>query len=788
MLMALPIPALAVLGASVVDSRLADRAERDLTRHAELETSRLRDHLVGVESAAQSVVFEPQLRDLMDTPQPDNAALRAALADVAPRSGPFGATFHSILLVDRQGNPLTAYGDPPNIADLPQAAMAMETRSPIFGPAISADGNEGSLLLAAPVTAADGAVLGAAWFEARLRPLVDPLLEHERTGESIEAILVQRSADGGAQLLTFRRFDRASAFTILAATDPALPSVLSLAANEPTTVWAEDYRETETVSALQRIEPVGWGLTIKMDRSEAMAFGTTINRAVGIGSALALLVLFIGWLAVLRPLGHRLTQTALAAEAIAGGQYGMTIDDHRGDEIGDLARTIDRLATDLAEDIAAREAAEAQLRFAAEHDELTGLISRSRASRSLHELHDSGHRYGVFFVDLNGFKEVNDEHGHPIGDQVLATYSRRLRETLPENSLVARWGGDEFLVIHPSGDSAELESIAVRIEAACDEAIMHGEIAIALSSSVGMATSQPDLSVDDIIRRADEAMLQRKDPLRPRVVPIATRQMVETALAENRVAVHWQPLVSFESAKARVVGAEALVRLIDNNGQLVQPGEFLPQIAATPLGEELDQRVFAMTIRTLGELTARKSLPDEFTVSVNIGPRLLANGDGLAATLEALHAHRVDAQRLMVEIPETAQHVAPESLAALRRAGVLIAVDDVGRKFSNLERMYDLSADMAKIDRRWISRLSLTSDRLTVVRALVQQCRVLGMRVLAEGVETSEEVRALRTLGVTLFQGFHFGYPMDAADFAQRHLRDTTSSTSKLGFRPAPIA
>lgn len=777
--MAIPIPLVAIVGSQVVDRHVQAQTARDLENLVELEASRIAESLATVERSAESLAGSGELATLLDSSNPDAASAEELLGRLSRSSGLMGSMFSAMTVRNRDAS-IVAGIDGTHEGELRGLSLdAMERRRSVFGPVRqSGPGGEGTLLLAVPITASDGAMVGSMSFQARLAPLADPVLRHEGIGDTSEAILVQAGPDGTVQLLTLRRFDRDSAFEILPVSAAALPSALSLGAGPGQTLRGDDYRGTDTVSAVRSIDIVGWGLTIKMDVGEASAISSTIKNAALVGGAIASLALFLGWVLFLRPLGRRIGETSRSAETVSAGRYDAPIGDPSPDEIGELSRSIDRLASDLADDIKAREAVEARLRFQADHDDLTGLLSRSALLRWLNDRHLRREPYSVVFIDLDNFKEINDSMGHPAGDEALQVVASRLRAAIASDSKLARWGGDEFLIAYPTDRPGLPAEVEAAIEDALATPISLGSTSHPIRGSVGLAHSEDGASVDEIIRRSDERMFEQKEPgRRRRSIPQHTRSLVESALEDGRVRAHFQPFVQLDDDDAvHLVGAEALVRIIDDQGTLVSPAAFLPHVAPTALGAKIDECVMNQAIDALHRWRTSGLLPAaDFYLSVNIGEALLSDGDRLRTLLTAAKA-RIRPGTLFIEIPETAAHVDAELVTAMHDAGMLVAIDDVGRQFSNLERMHDLSADIAKIDRRWVSGLTREGDRTEVTRTLIEQCRVFGLDVLAEGVETETELDVLRWLGVEKFQGYYFGRPVDESSFVADHLHSPANA------------
>ncbi len=222
--------------------------------------------------------------------------------------------------------------------------------------------------------------------------------------------------------------------------------------------------------------------------------------------------------------------------------------------------------------------------------------------------------------------------------------------------------------------------------------------------------------------------------------------------------------------------------------QLISPVEFLPALGDHQLARRIDFEMVRLAVADLASWHRREIVPEDFRVAVNIGPAAMRSKDLISTIASALDEHAVSPSQLLVEVPETVETVDSETLAALRELGVQIAIDDVGVQFSNLERMVDLQADVAKLDRRWIPSLATAEvSKSEVLRALVDQCTTLDMKIIAEGIETEDQLQMLRELGVEAFQGFLFARPLSLFDFERSWCRSSTASFRGMtGSSPTP--
>ena len=780
LLTTLPIFAIGVVVLDQVNNGLANDVESDLENLVALEAARINRALAVQEISAAATVANSDLilaleeAASLDAPPPN--ALDGLSRRMIAASADLARVTEDLEIVNRQGVSLGQSASFSWDADPNLAMDAMDRRTAIFGDAFRSSIGDERIGLVIPVITADGSVLGALLLENRLAPILDLTLEHELFGTTSEALLVQRNQNGDAVLITNRRFDRDSAFDVVVDASANTPSARSLAASETEVVQLTDYRGVETIAAIHPINPTGWGLAIKIDREEAFNLSDSLSSYIAAAYFLSILVVALGWFVQLRPLGRRLQQTAAASARLAGGDHDSLIGDTSSDEIGELARGIDRLASDLKTDIIAREAAEKLLRYQANHDQLTGLVNRQRASAVMDGFGSTG-TYALLFLDLDGFKEINDTYGHGVGDQVLVAIAGRLREHLTESPevVVSRWGGDEFVVILPGFTEDQAMAMVTSLEDVFELPVATKAGSHIVKASIGLAAAESGQRPEETLQDADAAMFKVKHKRHAyRQVSPETAQMVEQALAQDRVEVFFQPVVQFRNnydrdGQFQIYGAEALARIRATDGSIIPPAEFIPSLGASELSAELDTRIMRRALSVVGKWSQIGAVDDEFRIALNLGPASIEDPELLARIETAMHDFGLPASQIVIEIPESVEVVSEEVLAGFRTAGFSVAIDDVGVQYSNLERMMDLKADIAKLDRRWIPDLITSqSPKSEVLRGLVGQCQTLELDVIAEGVETDVQLRMLRDLDVEIFQGFLFGKPVSAIDFQEQ--------------------
>jgi diguanylate cyclase (GGDEF)-like protein/PAS domain S-box-containing protein len=437
----------------------------------------------------------------------------------------------------------------------------------------------------------------------------------------------------------------------------------------------------------------------------------------------------------------------------------------------------------ICQDITSQKATEEALTRLALHDGLTGLPNRalfvSRLELALHRLKRSDSVLAVLFIDLDRFKLINDGLGHAAGDQVLVTVASRLRQIVRPEDTVARFGGDEFALVCEGLTSRRMAaSIAERILAALARPIVVDGREVAVSASVGLAlASDPVTTPDSMLRDADTAMYQAKDAGRSRfeVFDQAARarnlalleraEELRQALERSELRVFYQPEVNV--ADGTTTGMEALVRWEHPALGLLTPAGFIEVAEDTglivPLGDGVLKEACRQAAAGIGGRPSR--------VSVNLSARQLAVTSILDSVKAALEETGLDPSHLCLEITESVLmedvESSIESLLALKSLGVRLAIDDFGTGYSSLGYLRRFPVDVVKIDRSFVAGLGTDPAATAIVAAVVNLSHALGLSVVAEGVETEEQLVALRALRCDRAQGYYWSQPI-AADELDR--------------------
>lgn len=432
-------------------------------------------------------------------------------------------------------------------------------------------------------------------------------------------------------------------------------------------------------------------------------------------------------------------------------------------------------------DVSRQKQVERQLRYESLHDALTGLPNRvafqAQLEFHLQEQGDSA-ELAVLFIDLNGFKQINDTYGHRAGDEVLATVARRLQRACPEESLVSRLAGDEFAVLLPSGESSEQAAQGISDALTSPVNIEQGQITVGASIGISHAGGSESDSALALLKDADYAMYKAKSQgggfqvfdgsMRGKT---ARRAVLEAALreamAEDQMATWYQPVVDV-SGETELNQMEALLRWEHPERGVVEAGEFIEVAENSPMILELGQHALGNVCQFLRRWL--QTAPGQaIRVSCNISEMELAQADLPERLTQTLHYYGVPAECIELEITERATIGSyDEALARLRQLGVRLVIDDFGRGVSSLSRLAALPVDAIKIDRGFIAEITQSSAQRAVVKTILALGRELKLDVIAQGVETPEQSIALKEMGCNLQQGLLFGEALEPMNVVAR--------------------
>ena len=461
-------------------------------------------------------------------------------------------------------------------------------------------------------------------------------------------------------------------------------------------------------------------------------------------------------------------------------------------------------------DISDRKRAEELVAHNAFHDGLTGLPNRllflDRLRQAMmRQRRRKDDRLAVLLVDVDEFKVVNDSLGHSAGDQLLVEVAHRLQDCLDRidsgsaptaavdvqvqesNHTLARFGGDEFIIlIEDVGRTMNAVRVAQRIQESLSPQFALGAHNIVISASLGLAPLSASHShPEDLIRDAELAMYRAKrtgkarcEVFDPEMHSSAVKRLtMETELRrgieKGELVVFYQPIVSLRTGT--ICGFEALSRWQRPEG-LVMPGDFIPVAEETGLIVSLNQALMLEAFRQVAAWQKLFQCSPSLSMSVNISPRQFERTELTGEIREILQQAGADPQTIHLEITETVTmqdaDLALERLTALKSLGLHLSIDDFGTGFSSLSRLPRFPVDALKIDRVFISNMGEDRDSFEIVRLIITLAHSMGLRVVAEGTETSEQIRQLKDLGCEMAQGFFYSRPVAAEQALQLLRRD----------------
>jgi diguanylate cyclase (GGDEF)-like protein/PAS domain S-box-containing protein len=434
----------------------------------------------------------------------------------------------------------------------------------------------------------------------------------------------------------------------------------------------------------------------------------------------------------------------------------------------------ERRAVSAAGSIAAvaleRSLAEKALTAAARVDPLTGLANRATFLSDLaFRLTIPDTRTAVLFLDLDGFKWINDSLGHPIGDRVLVEVASRFEAALNGQHLLARFGGDEFSVLAGDVDDGDLHEIAAALTDAMAAPFTIESSEFFLSVSIGIATNEFAASADDMVRDADSAMYEAKtrgrgrhavfdNVLRERALErVTTESELRRALERDEFVMHYQPIIRLNDG--RTTGLESLVRWQHPTRGLLPPDRFVPLAEEDRLIVAIGQRVLE---RVLSE-TVRSVFSHDVHVGVNVSVVELSDPTFMDGLADALKRHGFPPERLFVEVTETAVmrefDIALANVKQLAALGVRVLIDDFGTGYSSLARLRDLPVAGVKIDKRFSARLGADAETDRTLAAVAGLAHAMQLQVVVEGIETPAAAERVRAFGCDYAQGFHYARP-----------------------------
>jgi len=471
------------------------------------------------------------------------------------------------------------------------------------------------------------------------------------------------------------------------------------------------------------------------------------------------------------------TALSQAAHSIGRGEFAGSLPNSNTTEVQTLIDSFQQMRNAIAE-------SHSSLLKMAQTDELTGLRNRKGFNQAIREL-EHKRRTGpsessaIAHIDFDHFKQVNDSHGHDLGDHILRVFSQRLTSCMRQSDIAARMGGDEFaIIINDLGAPDEIHQIIARVLRVLEKPIVYGDKTFESSATIGVFVSQdPTDSAEDMLKRADIALYEAKEEKRGsyRVYNETTHQrtrrdrdllsLIKNSPPEDIFKLHFQPIVELESLE--VVEVETLLRVQPGLADAVPIPDVIDLMEKNGQITRVSGWIVVEALRTL--VSFHKTPPlSELKISINISTIMLHDPSFASVILAALKETGVPANRLVLEITETMVlkdfTVAFRAMEELSRAGVQFALDDFGTGYSSMIRLKQMPLSRLKIDRGFIADMLVDNNDAAIVEASLQLAHTMGLQVTAEGIENIAQANELRRLNCGYGQGYLFGRPVPAED------------------------
>ncbi|NEX23354.1 EAL domain-containing protein [Thiorhodococcus mannitoliphagus] len=499
---------------------------------------------------------------------------------------------------------------------------------------------------------------------------------------------------------------------------------------------------------------------------------------------------------VARSLSQPITEMVAAAESCANGNLDIALPVRSSDELGHLARALNTMAKEL-------KVSHRRMRHLANYDALTGLPNRhlfqDRLRHALYAADRSEHQIGLMFLDLDGFKAINDSLGHALGDEVLKLAAARLRETVRASDTVARLGGDEFTVVAEGiHGTADVVGLAEKLLAVLAQPYSIQGHRLQLSASIGVTLYPEDgTTADALLHSADSAMYEAKRRgknaycrFTPELDLAATgrlslEQHLPQALSSGQLELHYQPQIHIGSG--HLVGAEALLRWQSADAS-AQPGGLIARLEDSGIVAQTTAWILDEGCRALAQWRAQ-GLP-ELRLAINLAGQQLTHPDLLETVSTALARAQLPPDALEFEITENSlletEH-SGQAIEQLQGLGVRVAIDNFGTGYSSVVNLHRLAINTIKIDRSLIQDIATNEDSRLVTSAIVSLAKQLGIETAAQGVETDTQCSILQAQGCDILQGYRVSEPLPAQrllDWAKVHRRSAEQPPQSMPPQP----
>ncbi len=597
-----------------------------------------------------------------------------------------------------------------------------------------------------------------------------------------ERTLVLQQQNNGSYVAVLRSDSTQTGQTIALASSPVA------GADDPA-VEAVDELGIDVVQGAARVgSDPGWVVVVEEHQSVAYAELDRVRSAVIIVFVAAGLMILAVVAVAFRSFARRLGRMTSLAEAVASGDLTVRTGDPRHDELGRLSHAFDDMTEALAEDIARRERVEAQLAYQATHDALTGLPNRQQLIGELDEVLETEDVVAVLFVDLDGFKAVNDNHGHGAGDELLVRVAERLRDVLRPNDFLARLGGDEFVIVLRQMGILEAERLAERVVGALELPFIVSNVEVSISASIGVSSGDSEQSGERLIKEADIAMYRAKAMGKGRAVRVTDESLdaveekssvlaeLRQAVARNHLELQWWPVADLSTGS--LTGMEATVRWRHPERGVIPPAEFLPLARTSGFATQIDQWVVTRAAELADEWLAAGLGVTDLELAINLTPDVFTDSRSQALCRTAFSGGRLRASNFRIEVPEAIlaedSEILRRSFDAFREIGTPVTLDRFGADRHSVDRLPRYAIDAVKIDLALTSDLTNRLSSRTLVASLISLADNAGLRITAAGVDTAVQRDELLELGCTRGQGRWVSPVLSSDDMAHlieaRHL------------------
>ena len=421
-----------------------------------------------------------------------------------------------------------------------------------------------------------------------------------------------------------------------------------------------------------------------------------------------------------------------------------------------------------------------QLEKVAKYDQLTGLANRYLFLKELKIIQDEAnllqHPFALLFIDLDGFKLVNDTYGHEVGDILLQTVAKRIRQVVRKEDMVARLGGDEFTIILRNIEKkSQVEKIATKVIESLKCSMKIQSLSIHIGSSIGIFLYELNENYQDIIAKADIAMYEAKKAGKGKYIffdNYMQQQLQDTTLIKDKIKDAlknknfinlYQPIIG--SSDLKIKGVEVLMRWIDN-GKLVSPVMFIPIL------EDDINLIKAVTFWQIEE-TIKKMHNSTLTFSINISVKLLNDNDFIDKLKELRKKYKHNCERVFFEVTETSLSsnfaLASKILKEVKSMGYQLSLDDFGTGYSSLAYLREFPFDVMKIDKKFIDNVSKSVKDRKLLQAIINMAQILDMKIVLEGIETKEQLEMFEKNEFIKYQGFYFSKPIDYKSLEEKY-------------------